>query len=44
MFCGVGPLSIQAGRKKAFVVANDLNPDCYKYLKLNIQKNKVGSH
>jgi tRNA G37 N-methylase Trm5 len=24
-----------------YVTANDLNPDCYKYLKVNIVKNKV---
>jgi tRNA (guanine37-N1)-methyltransferase len=42
MFCGVGPLSIQAAKKHTYVTANDLNPECYKYLKINSKKNKVG--
>ena len=43
MFCGVGPLSVQAAKKdpSIHVTANDLNRDCYKYLKVNIVQNKV---
>jgi len=41
MFCGVGPLSLQAAKMGARVIANDLNPACFKYLKLNISKNNV---
>jgi tRNA (guanine37-N1)-methyltransferase len=32
LFCGVGPLAVRAARKGLHVIANDLNPDCYKYL------------
>ena len=35
-FCGIGPFSIRAAKKGIKVFANDLNPDCYKYLLLNI--------
>lgn len=43
MFCGVGPLAIRAARKGLKVIANDLNPECYFYLKINVAKNKVQS-
>jgi len=43
MFCGVGPLSLLAAKKGARVIANDLNPACFRYLKENIVKNKVDS-
>ncbi len=34
MFCGIGPLAVKAAvKKKIKVVANDLNPSCYDYLK-----------
>lgn len=32
MFCGVGPLAVRAAQKGVYVLANDLNPECYKYL------------
>jgi tRNA G37 N-methylase Trm5 len=32
MFCGIGPLAVQAGLKGNYVIANDLNPDCFRYL------------
>ena len=41
MFCGIGPLSVRAAKKSLFVLANDLNPHCYDYLKLNAELNKV---
>lgn len=42
MFCGIGPLSVRAAKVKGLkVLANDLNPDCYHYLRRNICKNKV---
>ena len=42
MFCGVGPLSVKAAKEKQLkVLANDLNPDCYHYLRRNICQNKV---
>lgn len=42
MFCGIGPLSVKAAvKRKVKVLANDLNPECYAYLKKNIALNKV---
>jgi tRNA (guanine37-N1)-methyltransferase len=43
MFAGVGPFAIQIARFRnpEIVVANDLNPDAYWYLKENIRLNKV---
>jgi tRNA (guanine37-N1)-methyltransferase len=41
MFCGIGPLSIRAAKLGMRVLANDLNPECYEYLKINAKTNKV---
>ncbi|MDD4353824.1 MAG: class I SAM-dependent methyltransferase family protein [Candidatus Nanoarchaeia archaeon] len=43
LFCGVGPYSILIVKfsKAKKVLANDLNPDAYKYLLDNVKKNKV---
>lgn len=41
VFAGVGPFAIPAGKKEVIVLANDLNPDSYKYLLENIELNKV---
>ena len=43
MFCGVGPLSVKAAvkRPKLKVLANDLNPEGFEYLKKNIKLNKI---
>ncbi|CCE62842.1 hypothetical protein TPHA_0D02040 [Tetrapisispora phaffii CBS 4417] len=41
VFGGVGPFSIPAGKKECIVLANDLNPESYKYLLENIRLNKV---
>lgn len=41
VMAGVGPFSVPAGKKKVFVISNDLNPDSYKYMVENINKNKV---
>lgn len=41
MFCGIGPLSIRAAKIGMKVYANDLNPECFHYLKLNSSLNKV---
>lgn len=38
---GVGPFAIPAGKKPCLVFANDLNPESFKYLKMNINQNKV---
>lgn len=41
MFCGIGPLSVRAAKKGLYVLANDLNPQCYEYLKINADINKI---
>ncbi|KAI9588475.1 hypothetical protein GQX74_004320 [Glossina fuscipes] len=40
VFAGVGPFSVPAARKKCFVLANDLNPESYKWLEHNMRRNK----
>jgi tRNA (guanine37-N1)-methyltransferase len=43
VFCGIGPFSIRAANEAGCIsYANDLNPECFRYLKTNITKNKVG--
>jgi len=41
VFAGVGPFALPAARKGCAVLANDLNPESYKYLTLNIKDNRV---
>lgn len=41
VFAGVGPFAVPAAKKNALVLANDLNPESYKYLKENISINKT---
>ena len=42
VFCGIGPFAARAAKEKSCKVwANDLNPECFKYLQKNIQKNKL---
>lgn len=41
VFAGVGPFALPAAKKGCAVLANDLNPESYKYLTLNIKNNKV---
>ncbi|KAG7665992.1 TRM5 [[Candida] subhashii] len=41
VFAGVGPFAVPAGKKKVIVMANDLNPESYRYLKENIESNRV---
>ena len=43
VFAGVGPFALPAAKKGCAVLANALNPESYKYLKINIDKNKVRS-
>lgn len=43
VFAGVGPFAVPAGKKRVNVLANDLNPDSYKWLESNIRRNKVQS-
>jgi len=45
MFCGIGPMAIRAAKESnMWVLANDLNPECYHYLRKNIVLNKVADH
>lgn len=41
VFAGVGPFSIPVAKRKAYVMANDLNPASFKWLQYNMKKNKV---
>ncbi|KAG6999246.1 hypothetical protein G7Y79_00036g072020 [Physcia stellaris] len=41
VMAGVGPFAVPAAKKKVFVWANDLNPECHQGLKWAIEKNKV---
>jgi tRNA (guanine37-N1)-methyltransferase len=41
VFAGVGPFALPAAKKGCAVWANDLNPDSFKYLELNVEKNRV---
>jgi tRNA (guanine37-N1)-methyltransferase len=40
-FCGVGPMAIRAAKQGLRVLANDLNPECYKSINHNIKLNKL---
>ncbi|AGO09958.1 AaceriAAL033Wp [[Ashbya] aceris (nom. inval.)] len=41
VFAGVGPFAIPAAKKQVLVLANDLNPESFRYLRDNIAANKV---
>ena len=41
MFAGVGPFAVPAAKRKCTVLANDLNPESYKWLEHNAKLNKV---
>ncbi|KAK3913866.1 tRNA (guanine(37)-N1)-methyltransferase [Frankliniella fusca] len=41
VFAGVGPFSIPAAKKHCRVLANDLNPESFHWLKHNVKVNKV---
>lgn len=43
VFAGVGPFAVPAGKKDIIVLANDLNPESFKYLQENIEINKVSN-
>lgn len=38
---GVGPFAIPAAKRGAYVLGNDLNPECAKWMQVNVGKNKV---
>lgn len=44
VFAGVGPFSVPVGKKKCTVLANDLNPESFKWLQTNIKRNKVAHY
>jgi tRNA (guanine37-N1)-methyltransferase len=44
VFAGVGPFAVPAAKKGCQVMANDLNPESFKWLEINAKKNKVGEH
>lgn len=41
LFAGVGPFSVPAAKMKCTVYANDLNPESIKWLRINMERNKV---
>lgn len=41
VFAGVGPFALPAAKKGCGVLANDLNPESYKWLSRNVENNKV---
>jgi tRNA (guanine37-N1)-methyltransferase len=43
VFAGVGPFAIPAAKKGCAVLANDLNPNSYKFLQVNIKDNNVNN-
>lgn len=43
VFAGVGPFAVPAAKKGCAVLANDLNPEGYRYLKKNIEGNNVSA-
>lgn len=44
VFAGVGPFSVPVAKRKAHVLANDLNPSSFKWLQHNAKKNKVSNY
>ncbi|CAO1311811.1 unnamed protein product [Diamesa serratosioi] len=44
VFAGVGPFSVPAGKKRVNTLANDLNPNSFKWLEHNVKKNKVSKY
>jgi len=44
VFAGVGPFCIPAAKKKCIVLANDLNPESFKWLNTNIEINNCRTY
>lgn len=40
VFAGVGPFAVPAAKKKCHVLANDLNPESFRWLQHNMKRNK----
>ncbi|XP_002735219.2 tRNA (guanine(37)-N(1))-methyltransferase-like [Saccoglossus kowalevskii] len=43
VFAGVGPFAVPAAKKGCKVLANDLNPESFKWLQRNVKLNKVNN-
>jgi len=43
VMAGIGPFAVPAGKKRCYVLANDLNPSCYESLKGNTERNHVAT-
>ena len=41
VMAGVGPFAVPAGKKRCWVMANDLNPDSFKSLEDAVRRNRV---
>ena len=41
VMAGVGPFAVPAGKKRCWVMANDLNPDSFRSLRYAVKRNKV---
>lgn len=41
VFAGVGPFAIPAAKRGCAVLANDLNPNSFKWMKKNVADNNV---
>ncbi|PHH93152.1 hypothetical protein CDD83_7 [Cordyceps sp. RAO-2017] len=41
VMAGIGPFAVPAGKRGVFVLANDKNPESYRYLSQAIRRNKV---
>ncbi|KAI9847179.1 MAG: tRNA(m(1)G37)methyltransferase [Sclerophora amabilis] len=44
VMAGVGPFAVPAGKKRCYVWANDLNPDCFDSLADAVHRNKVSRY
>ena len=44
VFAGVGPFAVPCGKKGTAVFANDLNPDSYRSLVVNVAENKANKN
>ncbi|CAF4440067.1 unnamed protein product, partial [Adineta steineri] len=40
VFAGVGPFIVPASMRGCIIYANDLNPECFKWMTINLKKNQ----